>query len=592
MAQYFTDDNTYLPSIEQIGGKGRSLFFLGSKGLNVPTTTVMTAEFFQPWIDQLKDSPEWTVYSQAMDDGKPGAAAAVKEACQALAYSPDQQRTLSEIRDYLQEAGINLVAVRSSSPEEDLEGASFAGIYETVLGVPVQDLEEAILTCFASAFDARVVMYKIERGYDATDPKIAVIIQKQVISEVSGVAFSLNPVTNCFDEVMINANFGLGDTVVDGTVTPDQFTVDKVTNTILEIVPGSKEVSRHVKSNGGTETKTAQSISALSLSDEQVLEITSLITRIELDYDKPIDIEWAYENGQLFLLQARPITGYLKLPPRMITKPGEKKRLYQDALLTEQGLVESLSPLGEGGYNLMAEAMATVVGGDKLIAEYEEGLAYSAAGRIYTDVGRMAKLIGKKILVNSIRVVDAVGGEILENLDLKEYELDGLLPPRKLLWNTIKMAFGSIPMFINALKANWRPADYLEYFLEENEKLERDLRSEFAKNDRFDKFSRAAMERTVEYMNFIALPTLMVSERARSGIKKQFENEPQSIQDQVVYVEQAFPHNVTIEMGLLLHDLSQFPDIQETATADEFVQKLNHQQLSPEFMQKWEQFID
>lgn len=100
------------------------------------------------------------------------------------------------------------------------------------------------------------------------------------------------------------------------------------------------------------------------------------------------------------------------------------------------------------------------------------------------------------------------------------------------------------------------------------------------------------MARTVEYMNFIALPTLMVSERARSGIKKQFKNEPQSIQDQVVFVEQAFPHNVTIEMGLLLHDLSQFPDIQETATADEFIQKLNHQQLSPEFMQKWEQFID
>ena len=158
--------------------------------------------------------------------------------------------------DYLREEGVSLFAVRSSSPEEDLESASFAGIYETVLGVTDESLGEAIKTCFASALDERVAAYKMEHGYDVSEPKIAVIIQKQVVSDVSGVAFSLNPVTNCYDEVVINANFGLGDTVVDGTVTPDHFVVDKVSEMILEKVAGKKDIARYMKTDGGTETST------------------------------------------------------------------------------------------------------------------------------------------------------------------------------------------------------------------------------------------------------------------------------------------------------------------------------------------------
>ncbi|MCK4725448.1 MAG: hypothetical protein KAT29_06590, partial [Anaerolineales bacterium] len=120
----------------------------------------------------------------------------------------------------------------------------------------------------------------------------------------------------------------------------------------------------------------------------------------------------------------------------------------------------------------------------------------------------------------------------------------------------------------------------------------RELLVEFEKEQSFDVFSRAAMLRTIEHMNFISLPSLLASERARSGIKKQFKNDPQSIQDQVIFIEQAFPHNVTIEMGLLLYELSQFPDVQKTATADEFIQKLDQGQFSTEFMAKWREFID
>ena len=592
MAHFITSKEVYLPAVDQIGGKGRTLLFLGSKGYYIPFTIVLSTTFFQSWMDQLKAAPEWEDYLQPGEDGEYVSESKIKNIARSFDFSEGQDKTLSEIRRYLREEGVSLFAVRSSSPEEDLESASFAGIYETVLGVTDESLGEAIKTCFASALDERVAAYKMEHGYDVSEPKIAVIIQKQVVSDVSGVAFSLNPVTNCYDEVVINANFGLGDTVVDGTVTPDHFVVDKVSEMILEKVVGKKDIARYVKADGGTETSTPSAPTEFSLTDDQVLAIASLANRIEAEGGKPVDIEWTYEKGQLYLLQARPITGYYQLPPDMLTRPGEKKKMYLDALLTEQGLVENLSPMGEGIFDLMAIAMLTTIGGDPVLAQKEGGLAFSSAGRIYADIGGMMKLTGKKTIIGTYGAVDVIGAKILENMDLKEYDPGGLLPPKIVLWNTIKMAFGGLPMFINAIRADRNPAKYLEILLEENKKLEQDLKAEYKKELPFDVFSRSVMEKTIEYMNFIALPTLMASERARSGIKKQFKDEPKEIRDQVIHIEQAFPNNVTIEMGLLLYELSQSPEVQETGTSDEFVQKLGSQQYSSEFMGKWGEFID
>ena len=132
-------------------------------------------------------------------------------------------------------------AVRSSSPEEDLEGASFAGGYETTLGVTVETLEAAILHSFTSSFDERVFLYKKEHGFQLDHPRIAVVVQQQVDAESAGVAFSLNPLNNCFDEAVINANHGLGESVVAGEADPDVFVVDKLKREIIETRIGSKQ---------------------------------------------------------------------------------------------------------------------------------------------------------------------------------------------------------------------------------------------------------------------------------------------------------------------------------------------------------------
>jgi len=333
MSQYFSFKDSSLPSLEQVGGKGLSLIYSNKKSFNVPSAVVLSTEFFQPWMKLLKATSEWKAFAQAKDDGMAAAARAVKHSCQTLAFSEDQGQALAEVRQYLQKEGLKLMAVRSSSPEEDLEGASFAGIYETVLGVTDGDLEDAIKVCFASALDERVVAYKKQSGFDPLDPKIAVIIQKQIKSEVSGVAFSLNPVNNSYDQCMINANFGLGETVVDGTITPDQAVVDKVTNTIMEKTPGKKDVAIYLKADGGTESREPDSLLEFCLADDQILAVTALTTQVEAAYGKPMDIEWAYEGEQLYLLQARPITAYYKIPAEMMTQPGEQKNLYHSGVI-------------------------------------------------------------------------------------------------------------------------------------------------------------------------------------------------------------------------------------------------------------------
>ncbi|MBW1803360.1 MAG: PEP/pyruvate-binding domain-containing protein, partial [Deltaproteobacteria bacterium] len=479
MTQYFSFKDSSLPTLEQVGGKGLSLIYSNHKGFNVPTAVVLSTEFFHLWMEQLKATSGWKVYIQAKDGGMVAATTAVKAFCQTLAFTEGQQQSLAEIRQYLQSESIALMAVRSSSPQEDMEGASFAGIYETVLGVTNDDLEAAIKTCFASALDERVVAYKQKSGFDPLDPKIAVIIQKQIASDVSGVAFSLNPVNNAYDQCVINANFGLGETVV-------------------------------------TASKQPGSPAEFCLTDDQILAVTALTTRIEVEYGKPMDIEWTYEEKQLYLLQARPITTYYKLPEEMITQPGEQKPLYHDATLTEQGLPENLSPLGSDLFISIGRLITPGVPTEDFMS-LDRGGAFASVGRMYTHMGRLLKILGKNYAVKTYRITDSLGAQIMEAMDLKEYIPKKL--PKGFMKNLIKTGLGAI-MFIRPLmKARSKPDAYLQHYIAENAKLRVDLKAEYERDTSFEKFCITSFLKVGSHMNGTQLPALMASETARGKLK-------------------------------------------------------------------------
>lgn len=328
-------DSETQATLSDVGGKALSLIRMTRAGLPVPPGFVLPVAFFAPWIDTLKDRLEWDAVQTALHDGDDLAPAtdALKAACERLRFTAAQEQQLDVALASLPKGG--LFAVRSSSPEEDLAGASFAGGYETTLGVTATTLPDAVRHSFASAFDERVFVYKAQHGFAVDQPRIAVIVQQQIAAERAGVGFSLNPITNDYDEAVIDANWGLGETVVSGTVEPDHVVINKVTRAIVEQQCGSKATAIWLDAAGGTSERADPRRAYFALNRWHLLALVDLLVQIDALYEQPMDIEWAFADGTLYVLQARPITAYIPLVPSMQTQPGARRTLYMDAALTE-----------------------------------------------------------------------------------------------------------------------------------------------------------------------------------------------------------------------------------------------------------------
>lgn len=201
------------------------------------------------------------------------------------------------------------VAVRSSSPAEDRADASFAGQYVTVLGVRTEnELIDALEQCFRSASSSASSTYRRDQGAEA-DVDMAVLIQELVPASAAGVLFTMNPITDRVDQVVVNANFGLGESVVSGTAEPDTFILDKRSGAQIEARLGSKRIAtRQQKSGVAHEPLDEKSRAAYSLSAPQLQQLAQAARKLEQRYDFPIDAEWAFEGDVLHLLQARPVT--------------------------------------------------------------------------------------------------------------------------------------------------------------------------------------------------------------------------------------------------------------------------------------------
>jgi len=203
-----------------------------------------------------------------------------------------------------------VVAVRSSAVDEDGAGASFAGQHETYLNIVGADaILQAVTRCWDSAYSERALDYRRQQGLAVERVRLAVLVQQLVASDVSAVVFSANPVTGNRDEVMINASWGLGESIVGGTVTPDTFIVRKSDLAVINRVIADKQ-HMTVSAPGGTREVDVPRFlrKEASLTDEQVVEMAKLALTLEATMEHPVDVEGAYAGGELYLLQCRPIT--------------------------------------------------------------------------------------------------------------------------------------------------------------------------------------------------------------------------------------------------------------------------------------------
>ena len=327
------------------GGKGASLAKLTRAGFPVPAGFIVTSHGYSEFIAGL---PEVESIVAALPFGEPDklvpATAALR---QRLLEMPLPEILVAEVAAALKETGDGAYSVRSSSTLEDLAGVAFAGQHDTYLNCSGKaEICACIRDCFISLWQDRAVAYRHSRGFDPHEAKMAVVVQRMVQCEVAGVGFSVDPILGR-DAMLINANYGLGESVVGGTVEVDQFVIDRNSGNVVESFVAHKTVKvvSDAKAGQGThEIEIADAeADAPSLDGPGIAAVCELMRRVEAFYRFPQDIEWGIEKDRLYLLQARPITS---IAPRWTRD--ESAERYPNAMtpmswdLIEEGFHKSL----------------------------------------------------------------------------------------------------------------------------------------------------------------------------------------------------------------------------------------------------------
>ena len=304
--------------IALVGGKGANLGRLTEAGFDVPGGFILGTAAYAAHLEaggRLKSQIAAILAKVDYDDAA-DLERSVTQIRRAITAETMPATLAEEIRQgYARLGQESYVAVRSSGTAEDLAGASFAGLHDTYLDRRgAEDVIDAVKRCWASLWTARAVFYRKTQGFDHFTASIAVVIQTMVASEISGVMFTANPLNAATDQIVINASWGLGEAIVAGVVTPDEFVIRHRNLKILHKSLGTKTVqaARDSATGRGTvlEPVAEQLRAAWVFTDEQAAALARIGRRIQAYYgDFPQDIEWAYRAGQFHVLQARPITG-------------------------------------------------------------------------------------------------------------------------------------------------------------------------------------------------------------------------------------------------------------------------------------------
>jgi pyruvate,water dikinase len=351
------------PALEEAGGKGASLATMAVAGLPVPPGFILSTEAYRQFVAANDLGAVIVDAVRAPSDADPADWEVAASEIQSRFHQADLPEALIEaIRAaYADLGGEGLaVAVRSSATAEDLPGASFAGQQETYLNVRGETaLLDAIRRCWASLWTARALAYRQRLGIDQQTVAMAVVVQAMVPAEAAGVLFTANPTTGERSEIVVNASFGLGEAVVSGQVTPDSYTLDKGTLAVTSSTRGTKElmiVPRADEADEGGQGTISVPVPE-ARRQEPALAAATLLALAELGLQVeqraggvPQDVEWAVADGQVWLLQARPITGLPPAPLRDVRwePPVPGSRWIRRQVV--EHMPEPLSPLFEKLY--------------------------------------------------------------------------------------------------------------------------------------------------------------------------------------------------------------------------------------------------
>ena len=306
-----------LEDVNLVGGKGGNLGEMYNLGIPIPNGFVVTSDAYFQYIKENDLKPKIQDILKVTDVDQPDQLLAASKKIRSLIRKTpvSQNLSLEIMKAYKKLSGFgglkNIpVAVRTSATAEDSSDASFAGQGDTFLNVIGEvNVVNRVRECWSSLFTSRSIFYQVKKNYDHFKIGVAVPVQKLINSEISGIMFTANPVTNAKDEIIIETIWGLGEYIVQGKITPDQHLVDKKTWSIISQDHVSQTIQLTKDKNETKETSVPKTkVNRKKIDDSMAIKIAKIGQKLHNHYAKPQDVEFAIDRGKLYIVQTRPIT--------------------------------------------------------------------------------------------------------------------------------------------------------------------------------------------------------------------------------------------------------------------------------------------
>jgi len=355
------------------GGKGASLGEMTQAGIPVPEGFVILSTTFDRFLEETDLTQEVVSILATVDHKATHTVESASEKIRGLIEKQDVPEDVAkEIKNKFKSLNSKFVAVRSSATAEDGTEHAWAGQLDSFLNTTEEDLLDNVKKCWSSLFTSRAIFYRFEKSLHAMDISVAVVVQKMIQSEMSGIVFSVHPVTENRNQLIIEAGFGLGEAIVSGQVTPDSYVIEKDPRKIIDVNVSDQKRGLFGLQTGGNEWKDIEVPKASSqvLNEEQILELAELIVKIENHYGFPCDIEWAFEDGKFYITQSRPITTLVKTQEKIESDAGSKTNIDIPPIHTYQRLFQV------GGFRFfMGDVWMTHYKKLKVLVVFSDGVA-------------------------------------------------------------------------------------------------------------------------------------------------------------------------------------------------------------------------
>jgi pyruvate,water dikinase len=381
-------------------------------------------------------------------------------------------------------------------------------------------------------------------------------------------------------------------------VSPDHFIVDKVQGEILEKQLGGKGTAVYLSDKGEIEERPSPNADEFSLTNGQALALTDLIIQIEDLYQLPIDIEWAYADGDLYLLQARPITAYVPLPPNMMTEPGERRILYMDAGLTEGVTINRpITPLTlDWMFGSLGMWVALFVGPVDLKAggEPSRSLVFGAGGRFYLNLSQALTITSPKMIAREFEAIDALLSELFANIDEERYKAEKKI--KSLRWGFIlahfPRALWAIRHFVSkTISAFIRPEEFHRYFERVIENAVLELQTTNYENLPLRELITKLDTELTPIISKAALPPIVPFFYYIWRLDKLFSNGTEEDKQLLESLKFGFAGNEAVDIGIQLYRMSRMLSPADFADLDQLSQQVEDRLLPKEFLAAWDNFV-